>query len=81
MVNASASHARGPLFEPRREHSSFSLKYSDFASVAPRKFPGMGQARIETNSFNYLIIYLLVSNYVCSFFGKPSVLCGTLTVL
>ena len=32
--NASASQARGPRFESRREHSSFSLKSPDFVPVA-----------------------------------------------
>ena len=62
--NASASHARGPRFESRREHSSFSLKSSDFLPVASMEaFPEMGQARIESNLFIYLCgnldIYML----------------------
>ena len=55
MINASASQARGPRFESRWKHSSFSLKSPDFVSVDPRvAFSGMGQARIENNSFNVL---------------------------
>ena len=38
MINVSASHARGPWFEPQRLHSSFSLESSDFVPVAPRGF-------------------------------------------
>ena len=58
MVNASASQVRGPWFESRWEHSSFSLKSPDFVPVAPRAaFSGMGQARIENNLFIYLFIY------------------------
>ena len=52
--NASASQARGPRFESLREHSSFSLKSPDFVPVAfMEAFPGMGQARIESNLFIY----------------------------
>ena len=58
--NASASYARGPGFEIRWEHSSFSLKSPDFVPVAPRvAFSGMGQARIENNLFIYL-------SFICS---------------
>ena len=54
--NASASQARGPRFESLREHSSFSLKSPDFVPVASMEaFPGMGQARIESNLFIYLL--------------------------
>ena len=52
---ASASQARGPRFESRWDHSSFSLKSPDFVPVAPRvAFFGMGQARSEINLFIYL---------------------------
>ena len=48
MVNASASQARGPRFEFRWEHSSFSL---NLVPVAPRvALSGMGQARINTST-------------------------------
>ena len=57
VFNVSASNARGPWFKPRRLHSSFSLKSSDFVPVSPQGlFPGVGQARIETNLFIYLFI-------------------------
>ena len=50
VVNASASHARGPMFESRWEHSSFSSKSPDFVPVAPRvAFSGMVQAKIEND--------------------------------
>ena len=62
LGHVSASQARGPGFETRREHSSFSLKSPDFVPVAPRvAFSEMGQARIENNLF---IIYMCVAlNY------------------
>ena len=54
--NVSASHARGPRFESRREHSSSSSKAPDVVPVAPHvAFSGMGQARIENNLFYYFI--------------------------
>ena len=57
MVNPSASQARGPRFESRREHSSFSWKSPDFVPVAPRvAFSGMGQAKIGNNLYIYLFI-------------------------
>ena len=40
--STSASQARGPRFESRREHSSFSPKSSDFVPVASRGFPWNG---------------------------------------
>ena len=55
--------ARGPRFETRWEHSSFSLKSPDFVPVAPRvAFSGMRQARIENNLFYfiYYVEYLLL---------------------
>ena len=54
---ASASQARGPWFESRWEHSSFSLTSPNFVPVAPRvAISGMGQARIENNLCIYLFI-------------------------
>ena len=59
---ASASQARGPGFESRWEHSSFSLKSLDFAPVASRAaFSGMGQASIENNLI-YLVLYYKQQN-------------------
>ena len=58
MINASASQARGPGFESRREHSSFLFKSPDFVPVAPQvAFSGMRQARIENNLFIYLLSF------------------------
>ena len=62
LLHTSASQARGPRFETRWEHSSFSLKSPDFVFVAPRvAFSGMRQARIENNLFIYYRVAVIAS--------------------
>ena len=67
VINVSASLARGPWFKPRRQHSSCSLRSSDFVPVARRgSFLKTGQAKvgpgflpdIETNLFICRVPYL-----------------------